>query len=80
VFSFEELKSATGNFRSDRLIGEGGFGRVYKGWLDENNLIPAKPGSGVVVAIKMFNPEGLQGFSQWQVALFSTLSFTFFKL
>ncbi|XP_027916322.1 probable serine/threonine-protein kinase PIX13 isoform X2 [Vigna unguiculata] len=66
VFSFEELKSATGNFRSDRLIGEGGFGRVYKGWLDENNLIPAKPGSGVVVAIKMFNPEGLQGFSQWQ--------------
>ncbi|WVZ23628.1 hypothetical protein V8G54_002172 [Vigna mungo] len=66
VFSFEELKSATGNFKSDRLIGEGGFGRVYKGWLDENILTPAKPGSGVEVAIKMFSPEGFQGFAQWQ--------------
>ncbi|XP_027917069.1 probable serine/threonine-protein kinase PIX13 isoform X2 [Vigna unguiculata] len=66
VFSFEELKSATGNFRSDRFLGEGGFGSVYKGWLDENNLTPAKPGSGVVVAIKIFDPEGCQGFSQWQ--------------
>ncbi|WVZ23091.1 hypothetical protein V8G54_001635 [Vigna mungo] len=66
VFSFEELKSATGNFKSDRLVGEGGFGRVYKGWLDENTLTPAKPGSGVEVAIKMFKPESKQGFAQWQ--------------
>ncbi|XP_047154252.1 receptor like protein kinase S.2-like [Vigna umbellata] len=66
VFSLRELKSATGNFKSDRLVGEGGFGRVYKGWLDENTLIPAKPGSGVEVAIKMFNPESYQGFAQWQ--------------
>ncbi|WVZ23631.1 hypothetical protein V8G54_002175 [Vigna mungo] len=66
VFSFEELKSATGNFKSDRLVGEGGFGRVYKAWLDENTLTPASPGSGVEVAIKMFNPEGTQGFAQWQ--------------
>ncbi|BAT75308.1 hypothetical protein VIGAN_01314900 [Vigna angularis var. angularis] len=66
VFSFKELKSATGNFKSDRLVGEGGFGRVYKGWLDENTLTPAKPGSGVEVAIKMFKPEGSQGFAQWQ--------------
>ncbi|XP_014507006.1 probable serine/threonine-protein kinase PIX13 [Vigna radiata var. radiata] len=66
VFSFEELKSATGNFKSDRLVGEGGFGRVYKGWLDENTLTPAKPSSGVEVAIKMFKPGGTQGFTQWQ--------------
>ncbi|XP_014507702.1 probable serine/threonine-protein kinase CST isoform X1 [Vigna radiata var. radiata] len=66
VFSFEELKSATGNFKSDRLLGEGGFGRVYKAWLDENTLTPAKPGSGVEVAIKMFKPGGTQGFAQWQ--------------
>ncbi|KAG2408898.1 serine/threonine-protein kinase [Vigna angularis] len=64
VFSFEELKSATGYFKSDRLVG--GFGRVYKGWLDENTLTPAKPCFGVEVAIKMFNPESSQGFSEWQ--------------
>ncbi|XP_047177592.1 probable serine/threonine-protein kinase PIX13 isoform X2 [Vigna umbellata] len=64
VFSFEELKSATGNFKSDRLVG--GFGRLYKGWLDENTLTPAKPCFGVEVAIKMFNPESSQGFSEWQ--------------
>ncbi|WVZ25461.1 hypothetical protein V8G54_004005 [Vigna mungo] len=73
VFSFEELKSAAGNFKSDTLVGEGGFGRVYKGWLDENTLTPAKPGSGVEVAIKMFKPESKQGFAQWQVALLSSL-------
>ncbi|WVZ23626.1 hypothetical protein V8G54_002170 [Vigna mungo] len=68
VFSFEELKSATGNFKSNRLVGEGGFGRVYKGWLDENTLNPAKPGSGVEVAIKMFKPGGTQGFAEWQLS------------
>jgi len=80
VFSFEELKSATSNFRSDSLVGEGGFGRIYKGWLDENTLTPAKPGSGVAVAIKMLNPGSLQGFHEWQVALFSSLSLAYFKL
>ncbi|XP_022637378.1 probable serine/threonine-protein kinase PIX13 [Vigna radiata var. radiata] len=62
VFSFKELKSATENFKSARLVGEGRFGIVYKGWLDEKTLTPAKPGSGVGVAIKMFNTEGTRGF------------------
>jgi len=79
VFSFEELKSVTRNFWSDRLLGEGKFARVYKGWVDENTLTPVKPGSGVVVAIKMLNPESSKGFQLWQVALFSSLSTTFFK-
>ena len=79
VFSFGDLKSATKSFKSDTLLGEGGFGRVYKGWLDEKTLSPAKAGSGMVVAIKKLNPESTQGFQEWQViTLFSSLPLTFF--
>ncbi|KAG2408869.1 serine/threonine-protein kinase [Vigna angularis] len=65
-FSFGDLKSAAKSFKGDTLLGEGGFGRVYKGWLDEKNLTPAKPGSGMVVAIKKLNPESTQGFQEWK--------------
>lgn len=33
-FTFKELTTATQNFRETNLIGEGGFGCVYKGRLD----------------------------------------------
>ncbi|KAL3723631.1 hypothetical protein ACJRO7_035753 [Eucalyptus globulus] len=66
VFSFSDLKSATKNFKSDNLLGEGGFGKVYKGWVDEKTLAPSKMGSGMIVAIKKLNPESVQGFDQWQ--------------
>lgn len=76
VFSFIELKSATKSFKSDTLLGEGGFGKVYKGWLDEKTLSPAKAGSGMVVAIKKLNSESTQGFQEWQseVNFLGTLS------
>lgn len=32
-FSYQELVKATKNFKSDRYLGEGGFGEVYKGKL-----------------------------------------------
>lgn len=35
IFTFSELKAATKNFRPDTVLGEGGFGKVFKGWLDE---------------------------------------------
>ena len=35
VFTFELLKIATFSFRSDMLLGKGGFGSVYKGLLKE---------------------------------------------
>jgi hypothetical protein len=66
-FSLSDLKAATKNFRPDNLIGEGGFGYVYKGWIDEQTLAPSKPGYGMVVAIKRLKPEGFQGHKEWLV-------------
>ncbi|MCD7452818.1 putative serine/threonine-protein kinase pbl7 [Datura stramonium] len=51
IFTFRELAAATRNFRGDCLLGEGGFGRVYKGRLDSNQI----------VAIKQLDRNGLQG-------------------
>ncbi|THU54363.1 hypothetical protein C4D60_Mb10t24310 [Musa balbisiana] len=52
TFTFRELAVATKNFRADCLLGEGGFGRVYKGRLE---------GSNQIVAIKQLDRNGLQG-------------------
>ncbi|KAG7023502.1 putative serine/threonine-protein kinase PIX7, partial [Cucurbita argyrosperma subsp. argyrosperma] len=68
-FSFHELKAATGNFRPDSILGEGGFGFVFKGWIEENGTAPAKPGSGITVAVKSLKLDGLQGHREW-VGLF----------
>ncbi|KAL2334861.1 hypothetical protein Fmac_016074 [Flemingia macrophylla] len=64
-FSLNDLKEATKNFQRENLIGEGGFGRVFKGWIDENTYGPTKPGSGIVVAIKNLKPESFQGHKEW---------------
>ncbi|KAH6756340.1 protein kinase 2B [Perilla frutescens var. hirtella] len=64
-FSFNELRNATRNFRPDSLLGEGGFGYVFKGWIDEHTLTAAKPGSGLVIAVKKLKPEGFQGHKEW---------------
>ena len=68
AFSFNELKNATKNFRPDSLLGEGGFGRVFKGWIDETTLTASRPGSGIVVAVKKLKPEGFQGHKEWLVS------------
>ncbi|GAB4858875.1 hypothetical protein Ancab_010352 [Ancistrocladus abbreviatus] len=49
-FSFNELKTATRNFRPDSVVGEGGFGAVFKGWIDEHSLAPARPGTFTTMA------------------------------
>ncbi|KAJ8486300.1 hypothetical protein OPV22_018785 [Ensete ventricosum] len=66
TFTFAELKIATRNFRPDTILGEGGFGRVYKGWVEEKTLNPAKTALGMIVAVKKLNPESMQGLEQWQ--------------
>uniref|UniRef100_A0A2N9G5Z9 non-specific serine/threonine protein kinase n=1 Tax=Fagus sylvatica TaxID=28930 RepID=A0A2N9G5Z9_FAGSY len=64
-FTFAELKMATRNFRPDSVLGEGGFGSVFKGWIDENTFAATKPGTGVIIAVKRLNQESFQGHKEW---------------
>ncbi|KAJ1412045.1 Serine/threonine-protein kinase, active site [Sesbania bispinosa] len=41
-FHFRELQVATNNFSSKNLIGKGGFGNVYKGYLSDGTVIAVK--------------------------------------
>jgi hypothetical protein len=68
-FTFQELKSATLNFRPDNILGEGGFDYVFKGWTEPNSTAPAKPGTGVTVAVKSLKPDALQGHREWVVSI-----------
>ncbi|KAF6167095.1 hypothetical protein GIB67_041350 [Kingdonia uniflora] len=65
-FSFQELVSATNNFSKERKLGEGGFGGVYKGFL--NDL-------GILVAVKKISRESKQGRKEYitEVKIISSL-------
>ncbi|KVH90841.1 Protein kinase, ATP binding site-containing protein [Cynara cardunculus var. scolymus] len=67
AFTLNELKAATKNFRPDSLLGEGGFGQVFKGWIDETTFAPVRPGTGLVVAVKVLKSESHQGHKEWLV-------------
>ncbi|XP_008658989.1 serine threonine kinase 1 isoform X1 [Zea mays] len=54
-YSIEEIEQATDNFNDARKVGEGGYGPVYKGFLDHTQ-----------VAIKVLRPDAAQGRSQFQ--------------
>ncbi|KAL3621943.1 putative serine/threonine-protein kinase pbl3 [Castilleja foliolosa] len=64
-FTLSDLKNATRNFRPDGILGEGGFGYVFKGWIDEQTFAPTKPGTGLLVAIKKLKTESFQGHREW---------------
>lgn len=57
--SYEELKEATSNFESSSILGEGGFGKVYRGILAD----------GTAVAIKKLTSGGPQGDKEFQVEI-----------
>lgn len=59
-FQFRELQIATDNFSSKNMIGKGGFGNVYKGYLQD----------GTVVAVKRLNDaNAIGGEKQFQTEL-----------
>ncbi|XP_044460063.1 probable serine/threonine-protein kinase PIX13 [Triticum aestivum] len=68
IFTFAELKAATRNFKPDTVLGEGGFGRVYKGWVDKKTMNPTSSGVGsaMVIAVKKLKPGSSQGLEEWQ--------------
>ncbi|KAG8663606.1 hypothetical protein MANES_01G228800v8 [Manihot esculenta] len=55
--AYEELKEATNNFEPASILGEGGFGRVFKGVLSD----------GTAVAIKRLTNGGQQGDKEFLV-------------
>ena len=59
-FSLNEIRTATNNFHKELIIGQGGFGNVYKGLLDEGTL---------TVAIKRLNPESQQGAREFKTEI-----------
>ncbi|KAA0051101.1 putative LRR receptor-like serine/threonine-protein kinase [Cucumis melo var. makuwa] len=63
TFSYSELRGATNDFNSSNKLGEGGFGPVYKGTLND----------GRVVAVKQLSVASHQGKSQF-VAEIATIS------
>eukprot|EP00250_Pteridium_aquilinum_P015267 c22482_g2_i1 orf=335-1531(-) len=65
VFTYNELKVATRNFRPNSALGEGGFGTVYKGWIDDIDSKGVKIASNMTVAVKVLNQEGSQGHREW---------------
>ncbi|KAL2896344.1 hypothetical protein RDABS01_038128 [Bienertia sinuspersici] len=58
-FSFAAIKKATNNFDESLVIGVGGFGKVYKGVLEDNTE----------VAIKRGNSDSQQGLNEFRTEI-----------
>ncbi|KAL3586133.1 hypothetical protein D5086_013000 [Populus alba] len=62
VFTHPELKVITQNFAASNFLGEGGFGPVHKGFIDDK----LRPGlKAQPVAVKLLDLDGSQGHREW---------------
>ncbi|XP_011094012.1 serine/threonine-protein kinase RIPK [Sesamum indicum] len=62
VFTLQELKVITQHFSSSNFLGEGGFGPVHKGFIDDK----LRPGlKAQPVAVKLLDLDGSQGHREW---------------
>ncbi|XP_059628190.1 receptor-like protein kinase THESEUS 1 [Cornus florida] len=59
ILAFSEICEATKNFDESLVLGVGGFGKVYRGVLE----------NGVVVAIKRANPRSQQGLVEFRTEI-----------
>ncbi|XP_054816855.1 receptor-like protein kinase FERONIA [Prosopis cineraria] len=59
-FSIAEIRAATNNFDEVFIIGIGGFGNVYKGYIDD---------STIPVAIKRLKPDSQQGAHEFKTEI-----------
>ncbi|WMV13946.1 hypothetical protein MTR67_007331 [Solanum verrucosum] len=73
IFSFSELKAATRKFSNDTVLGEGSFGKVYKGCLAES---PSSKNDRTLIAVYKLNSESFEGFKvlQSEVSILGRLS------
>ncbi|KAK3144100.1 hypothetical protein QOZ80_4AG0308810 [Eleusine coracana subsp. coracana] len=62
-FALRELRAATRDFSPLLMVGEGGFGCVYRGVLRVSGAAAAN--GGTPVAVKRLNPNGRQGHKEW---------------
>ncbi|KAF5748843.1 putative Protein kinase APK1B chloroplast precursor [Tripterygium wilfordii] len=63
AFTFDELKIITGNFRQDHLLGGGGFGSVFKGFITDDLRQGLQP---LPVAVKVHDGDNsYQGHREW---------------
>ncbi|KAH9617460.1 hypothetical protein KSS87_018644 [Heliosperma pusillum] len=61
-FNLNELRLITQNFSSSNFLGEGGFGPVHKGFIDDR----VRPGlRAQTVAVKILDLDGTQGHREW---------------
>lgn len=69
AFTYDELKNITGNFRQDRVLGGGGFGSVYKGFIKEELGDQEEVPKPLPVAVKVHDGDNsFQGHREWLVS------------
>lgn len=67
-FTYQELGAATMDFAPENMLGEGGFGMVFIGYVDLTTFAPASSDTGVPIAVKKLNQGAHQGHKEWLVS------------